>query len=60
MHREVSKWFNSDERSIRGYINALNINSKEDISKYTTRDYNERVENDYKIIKSGEFPQESP
>ena len=60
IHREVSNWFNSDERSIRGYINVLNITSKEDKDKYTTRDYKEIVENDYIFIKSGECPPNSP
>ncbi len=47
MHKKISVWFNTGERQIRGYINVLNENSKEDKGRYTSHKFNNQVKVDY-------------
>lgn len=53
LHREVSKWFNSDKegRAIKGNMNVLSEFSKEDRKKYTSFQHVEKVKSDYLNLK---------
>ena len=43
----------SPQRTIKGNINVLNEYSKEDRDRYTSRNYIEKVKNDYQSLKEG-------
>lgn len=51
LHQKVAKMIGSTGRAVKGNINVLNENSKEDRSKYTAHLHKEKVETDYQNLK---------
>lgn len=51
LNLELSKWLNSNERTIKGNISSLLLNSTEDKNRYTAYRYKDLVEKDYKKLK---------
>lgn len=48
---EIATWLGRDERAVKGNINVLIKNSKEDRDRYTAWQYKEAVQNDYQALK---------
>lgn len=48
---EISKWLNSDSRTIKGNISSLLKNTTENKRRYTAHLHNETVVNDYQNLK---------
>jgi hypothetical protein len=51
LHTEIAKWFDSDERIIRGNINVLSQGSEENRNRYTSHKHKKNVESDYQSLK---------
>lgn len=51
LHQKVAKLISSTGRAVKGNINVLNENSKEDRSKYTAHLHKETVKTDYQNLK---------
>ena len=51
LNLELAKWFNTNERAIKGNISSLLPTSTEDKNRYTAYIHKETVEKDYQSIK---------
>lgn len=53
LHKEISKWFNSDSdgRTVKGNIASLSGHSKEDKKRYTAYKSKEKVAKDYEALR---------
>lgn len=51
LHQKVAKMIGSTGRAVKGNINVLNENSKEDRSKYTAHLHKDKVKTDYQNLK---------
>ena len=56
LNTEISNWFNSDSRTIKGNISSLLKNTTEDKDRYTAYLHKETVGNDYQSLKKGVLP----
>lgn len=52
LNKEIAKWFSSDKdgRAVKGNINVLSNNSKEDRSRFTAHLHKEKVKKDYEDL----------
>lgn len=51
LNLELAKWFNTNERAVKGNISSLLLNSTEDKNRYTSYRHKEIVEKDYQSLK---------
>jgi len=51
LNLELAKWFNTNERAIKGNLSSLLPNSTEDKSRYTSYRHKETAEKDYQSLK---------
>lgn len=53
LYKEISKWFNKDKegRAVKGNINALSEQTKENKKRYTSFQHKETVKKDYENLK---------
>lgn len=51
LYKEIAKWFDAQDRTIKGNISSLIPNTTENLTRYTAYKHKKTVEEDYKNVK---------